>query len=229
MDSDRTTPFAKHFQEKAFSLRKYPLTAEDRFQKEATLHLSFWVELGTMSLGVYDDMEGRYTHEFKSTDPGAVAAFIAAVEHEYEVTIPMHFNELAQQYLTLVPQSFGVGGDLFERPRDCEYCGSNGNEIEAFYFPPIEEGGAPSLAVENRYGCYGWDAIYSDPRKKGVEGLLILDDALYGADDQAVIEAVQSFRGKLVALLESYGQDPEAELKDVKDRRVQRQSEPSNG
>jgi len=192
MDSDYSTAFAQHFQDAVTALRPHW-----DYAKTADLSLSFRPEIGKLTLSLWDgQFQDRNSH-FVSSDPREVANFIRDVESRYETRIESKFRTLSEQYLYQIEDSLGFSGQL-RAPSECETCGSNDDELEAFYYPAFEFGGSPSLAVSNRYGCYGGAAIYGDPRDLEVrtEALRILRSGLETAEGERV-------RGELAGFIEA--------------------------
>lgn len=198
MDSDHYTAAAGHFQDDSFEVRK----GEDRYG-DAILWLSFRPSEGTMNMAVYDGAAKAYSHQLSSTDAGAVAGFIAAVEADYGVKVPRRFKKLSVDFLTLVGDSFGVDEDVYLEAHDCELCGSDYGKIEAFYFPPLTPGGAASLGVVDTYGCFGGESVFGDPADPDVAdaAMEILDWAVKNGDDRSAVDAVKAFRTQLKAVL----------------------------
>lgn len=198
MDSDHYTAFAEHFQDDSFTVRK----GEDHYG-DATLWLSFFPSNRTLNLAVYDGAAREYSHELKATNPGAVAGFIAQVEADYGVKVPAHFRTLPEEFLALVGGSLGIAEDIYLEAHDCETCGSDYGQIEAFYFPPLEPGGPASLGASDSYGCFGGANVFGDPQDPAVsaDALRILEWAVKNGDDGAAVARVASFLQALKAIL----------------------------
>lgn len=163
MDSDSTTAYARYFQSDSFEISDPTGSVNSRI----ALWMSFLVEAGSLSLGVYSDEIQAYTHNFDSRDPSAVQPWIAQVESDYAVRVPQHFQQLPAKYLELVRDSFGISVCL-DSGSECEYCGVNQDTVEAFYFPPLTTGGEASLGVYSRVGCYGSIEVYGNPQEAAV-------------------------------------------------------------
>lgn len=199
MDFDSSTPFARHFRDSNFDLRSGGERTED-----ATLWMSFTPEQGSMSMSVYDGAARARSHELTSTDPAAVAGFIRSVEASYGKRVPQHFGQLAEEYLRALDDSFGLTVEL-RKPTDCEYCGVNSDELEAFYFPAVEPSGLESLAIYNRFGCYSSIEVFGDPRDPEIaaEAFRILRLALSSATKK---RAKRELTGFIAALSEILGE-----------------------
>jgi len=199
MDSDYSTAFAQHFQDAVTVLR------HDRdYAKSADLSLSFRPEIGALTLSVWDGLENGRTSQLETSNPKAVADFIRDVEIRYETRVESKFRTLSEQYLQQIEDSLGFSGQL-RAPSECETCGLNDDELEAFYYPAFELGGQPSLAVYNRYGCYGGASVYGDPRESSVrsEALRILRSGLDTSEGQRTRAELSVFIRRLEAVLET--------------------------
>ena len=202
-----SSPATKYFIGDAFVLRgsrkQDPDTREWTFD-EATLHMTFDVVRQSMNLSVFDDKTRKYTHEFKSSKPKDVDAFLRKVEKDYKRMVPATYFTRAAKFLELAPQGFGVELDLDAhldfRDRYCEQCGdTNSNEIAAYYFPAIGKRPA-SVGVKWDIGCY--DGDMSDGAKVDtIDSVLeIISRALTFAQDEDKAE-LQAFVDKLKAIV----------------------------
>lgn len=196
MDSDRFTAFAKHFIDQTFDLIPGASPYEG-----ASIFLSFFVEDGTLDIGVYNRNTQSYSHSFKSTDPAAVAPFIAEVEAAYGITVPEPFKTLPAEYLSQIGESFGIYTELMASLRECELCGTNEDRLEGFYYPPLASGEPASLGLYHGYGCYSGDSVYGDPAVVGAEALRILKHAIKYSDSEPAQKRARAFQKKLKAVL----------------------------
>jgi len=205
MDADTATPFAGHFEDTSFTLR----SNGDR-QEDAILWLSFFPEFGTVSLGAYDGALKGYSHEFSSRSPRDVASFIRAVEKDYGVKVPKAIRIQTEEYLTGVGDSLGFSGEVGEGG-DCETCGPHRDQLDAFYFPAFEEGGATSVAVANSFGCYSSVEHMGTLETAGEEALGFLKQILASMDADLdrgreapnrdeLAEFIEGLEGKLAAV-----------------------------
>jgi hypothetical protein len=197
MDSDHITPFAQHFTEQAFNVR-----AGEYGHTDATLFLSFWPSMRTMNMSVYDYAAQEYSHKFSGSDPAKVPGFISVVERAYGVTIPEIFTTLSQEYLTGVPQMLGIHEQLQKNVRACDTCGDySGNELEAFYFPPLASGDPASLAVHNSFGCYGGEGVYGTLNEVGASAVELVESAISAGDKKKTVAQAREFLASLRELL----------------------------
>lgn len=198
MDSDYSTAFAQHFQDAVTVLRH-----DTDYTKSADLTLSFQPERGLLTLSIWDGRDRDRNSHLETSDPKAVTEFIRDLELHYETRVDAKFRKLPEQYLYQLGDSLGFSGQL-RAPSECETCGSNDDELEAFYYPAFELGGRASLAVYNRYGCYGGASVYGDPRDASVrtEALRILRSALETAEGERTRSELSGFIGRLETVLE---------------------------
>lgn len=198
MDSDYSTAFAQHFQDAVTVLR------HDRdYTKSADLSMGFQPERGLLTLSLWDGRDSGRNAYLETTDPKEAANFLRDLEIHYETRVDAKFRKLPEQYLQQLGDSLGFSGQL-RAPSECETCGSNDDELEAFYYPAFEPGGRSSLAVYNRYGCYGGASVYGDPRDASVrtEALRILSSALETAEGKRTRAELSGFIERLEAVLE---------------------------
>jgi len=203
MDSDYSTAFAQRFQDAVTVLRH-----DADYTKSADLSMSFHPERGLLTLSAWDGRESERNSHLETSDPKAVADFIRDLEIRYETRVESRFRTLPEQYIYQLRDSLGFSGQL-RAPSDCETCGLNDDELEAFYYPAFELGVQASLAVYNRYGCYGGASVYGDPRESSVrsEALRILRSGLETSEGQRTRAELSDFIGRLKAVLETISVD----------------------
>lgn len=194
MDSDSTTPAALYFQDESFIL------AGTWREPEAILWLSFAESVQHVNLSVYGYGEQIYTHDFKGSTPEDAQAFFAEVESDYEVKLPSQYVETVSTFLSLKDKAFGLHASLDESSSHCDTCNdSNRSELEAFYFPPLNEGEDASLAVDWRFGCYNSEVLAGDVSDKDFVKKVrsVLRTAMEKTKLEAEVNQIQGFLNKL--------------------------------
>lgn len=154
MDSDETTPAARYFKDESFVLAGTWRTPE------AILWLSFSESTQSVNLSVYGYGDQEYTHEFTGSTPEDADVFFSEVEKDYHLKLPVTYRETVSKFLILKDEAFGLEASLDEKSSYCDTCNDNNrSELEAFYFPPLNDGEDASLAVDWRFGCYNSEVM----------------------------------------------------------------------
>jgi hypothetical protein len=194
MDQDDVTPAALYFEDDSFVL------AGTYRDSEAMLWLSFYETDPSVNFAVYDYLQSKYTYEFKGNSPEDVQPFIQAIEKAYGVKIPSTYASRVEKFMALKDEAFGLDVSLDKERVYCDSCGDmNGSDLKAFYFPPLNDGEAGSLAYHWNYGCFGGQAAYGtlDDEEVLDEVRICLARAANDAEDRSAAREVKEFLSKL--------------------------------
>jgi len=194
MDSDTATPAALYFEDESFTL------AGEGHEIEAILWLSFYETDASVNFAVYNYLMAEYTHDFKGSTAEDVQEFIAGIEAEYSVQIPALYGEKVSKFLSLKDKAFGVRTMLDKKSTYCEGCSdTNSNDLEAFYFPPLNAEETASLAVHWNFGCYGGEILAGGTEDKVFVRKVrkMLRNAIDTAQVKSAADEVQDFLDKL--------------------------------
>lgn len=198
------SPATAYFVEDSFVLRgtrSFDPAAYSWTSNRACLYMSFNFIGGIVSLNVYDDEAGAYSHQYDSQSVEGLEEFLASVEADYNVTLPKPFLELPAKFFSLAKESFYIEVNLDEDPKNayvyCDQCGdTNGNSFIGFYFPAINENTPATLATGWDYGCFGGEKISGELELVKKEATELLNRAMNAADISASNE-IKAFITKL--------------------------------